>query len=173
MNVRLLTLLMAVQLPHLALLVHVAQAALPPQGWVGTFHTAAGSVADGRNTTAFGVGSWGVVAQENEPRLDYSKEGMPFKRGIEFHCNNHSVNRLLGMLIGQNEGGMYSNANDTDLWSPLPLCIGFGQDKHSCPRGVGGMLQGAARWSTLARTVCPQVCAPREEALLLHGSDHL
>jgi hypothetical protein len=123
----------------------------PPQGFVGTYHAAGGTVADGRNTPAFDIGSWGIVASENAP----SDGGLPFEDGIKFHCKTHNINSLLGMLIAHSEGGTFNNANDTDLWNPLPVCE---STSKSCdPRGAAGMLQGAARWSTLAREHCPQI----------------
>ena len=36
-----------------------------PRSFVGTYHAATGNVADGHNSTADSVGSWGIVAQTN------------------------------------------------------------------------------------------------------------
>eukprot|EP01045_Picozoa_sp_COSAG04_P018366 COSAG04_NODE_1695_length_5903_cov_8.707099_7_plen_247_part_00 len=36
-----------------------------PRAFVGTYHAATGNVADGHNSTADSVGSWGIVAQTN------------------------------------------------------------------------------------------------------------
>jgi alpha-galactosidase len=124
---------------------------LQPKGFVGTYHTAAGIVADGHNTSAYDVGSWGIVASTNEP----SDGGMSFADGIDFHCKTHDVNSLLGMLIAHSEGGTFNNTNDSALWSPLATCSS--KSAHCDPRGAAGMLQGASRWSTLAREHCPQI----------------
>jgi hypothetical protein len=121
-------------------------------GFVGTYHAAAGVVADGRNTSAFSVGEWGIVASTNEP----TDGGLSFRDGIKFHCETHDINSLFGMLIAFSEGGTFSNTNDTDLWSPLPTCR-QAKGKQCDPHGPAGMLQGAARWSTLARLHCPQI----------------
>lgn len=132
---------------------------LQPKGFVGTYHTAAGVVADGRNTSAYDVGSWGIVASTNEP----SDGGMPFAAGIDFHCNKHDVNSLLGMLIAHSEGGTFNNTNDSALWSPLATCSS--KSTHCDPRGAAGMLQGASRWSALAREHCPQIAGKIRQAL--------
>ena len=114
----------------------------------GIYHAAAGTVADGQNSSAYGVGSWGVVAIENGAE----DGGMAFKDDIEFNCDTVSVNALFGMVIAASEGGVFSNANDTDLLIPLSPSRG-----NPGPRGAAGMLQAAARFSTLSKAKCPQV----------------
>ena len=123
----------------------------PPVGWVGVYHAAGGIVRDGANTSAFDIASWGIVAPVNAPA------GMSFADDIAFHCDTKDVNQLYGMLIARSEGGTYSNPNDTSLMLPLAHSRGPPRGPPIPPEGVAGMLQGAARWSTLARTVCPQV----------------
>jgi hypothetical protein len=84
--------------------------------------------------------------------------GMTFREDLEFHCRTADVNALYGMLVAQSEGGVFSNPKDTDPWAPLNLskaCDSGGPPAG--PKGVGGLVQGAARWSTLARTFCPQI----------------
>lgn len=66
------------------------------------------------------------------------------------------------MLIAMSEGGVFSNPNDTDPIAPLPLLRrppggGPFEPGSAGPRGPQGLLQGAMRWSTLARTRCPQI----------------
>ena len=92
--------------------------AIRRKGFVGTYHAAPGVVADDHNTSAYDVGSWGIVASTNAP----SDGGMSFVDGINFHCKTHDVNRLLGMLIAHSEGGIFNNTNDTDPWNPLQMC---------------------------------------------------
>jgi hypothetical protein len=125
----------------------------PPVGWVGVYHAAGGTVADGHNTSAFDVGSWGIVAPVNSP----TDGGLGFRHDLEFHCETKGVNQLYGMLIAHSEGGTYSNSNDTSLWLPLNHSRGPPRGAPIPPEGVAGMLQGAARWSRLARTYCPQI----------------
>lgn len=65
------------------------------------------------------------------------------------------------MLIAASEGGTYSNPNDTDTFHPLPM-LERGPDRQFIPGSAGplgpaGLLQGAARWSTLAQSYCPQI----------------
>jgi hypothetical protein len=115
-------------------------------GFVGSYHAAPGVVNDGHGTTAFDVGKWGIVAPENTP----TDGGMPFKEDIDFLCHNASINGLWGMIIGHSEGGVLNNPNDTDVFNPLPV-------NSQKPNGSAGILQGAARWSALARTYCPQI----------------
>ena len=61
------------------------------------------------------------------------------------------------MLIAHSEGGVFSNPNDTDLWKPLPEAPEHGGGPAPGGKGAAGMLQGAARWSKLARLHCPQI----------------
>ena len=131
------------------MLLFVASVSFPRQGFVGVYNAAVGTVQDGHNTTAFDIGSWGITALENSP----SQGGVAFSDSISLLCDQKDVNQLYGMLIAGSEGGTFSNPNDTALLSPLPLCR---DDMSECPRGRAGMLQGAARWSKLART-CPQI----------------
>ena len=118
------------------------------QGFVGVYHAATGNVADGHNTTSFDVGNWGIVSPVNAP----SDGPLKFKDDLVFHCQNKSINALWGMVIANTEGGIFSNPNDTDPFVPLAP-----SRSHSDPRGQSGMLQGAARWSALSRTFCPQI----------------
>ena len=122
----------------------------PRQGFVGVYNAAVGTVADGHNTSAFDIGSWGITALENS----VSQDGVAFSDSIALLCDQKDVNQLFGMLIAGSEGGTFSNPNDTALLAPLPLCR---SDMSECPRGRAGMLQGAARFSELARTRCPQI----------------
>ena len=87
-----------------------------------------------------------------------SSRSSEFKSVVDCHCKQHSVNSLYGMLIAHSEGGVYNNPNDTDIWNPLPTCARNGCGKTS-PRGAARMLQGAARFSALARMpgACPQI----------------
>ena len=124
--------------------------AVPRQGMVGVYNAAVGTVADGHNTSAFDIGSWGITALENS----VSQDGVAFSDSIALLCDQKDVNQLFGMLIAGSEGGAFSNLNDTALLAPLPLCR---SDMSECPRGRAGMLQGAARFSELARTRCPQI----------------
>jgi len=118
----------------------------PPPGWLGAYHAAAGVVQDGQNSSAFDVGGWGIVAPANS-RQD---GGWSFEDDVRFHCRSADVNQLWGMLIPHSGGGTFNNTNDTGQWSPL-------NHTRPGPDGPAGMLQGAARWSTLARTFCPQI----------------
>lgn len=65
------------------------------------------------------------------------------------------------MLIAASEGGIFSNPNDTDTYTPLPM-LTRGPDRKfipgsAGPLGPGGLLQGAARWSKLAQSDCAVV----------------
>ena len=129
------------------------------QGWVGVYHAAHGAVADGENTSAWDVGAWGIVAMESTP----TDGGLSFAQNIDFHCRKVDVNQLFGMLIAPTEGGVFNNPNDTDILHPLPL---FKRTSHgpipgsAGPRGAAGLLQGAARWSALAKN-CSQITGVR------------
>jgi hypothetical protein len=70
--------------------------------------------------------------------------------GIELHCRTRDINALYGLLTPPSEGGTFNNSNDTDAWNPVP-------HNPAGPKGKPGLLQGAARWSLLARTACPQI----------------
>ena len=94
---------------------------------MGVYHAAGGNVKDGHNTSAFSVGSWGIVAPVNAP-MD---SGMTFREDLEFHCRTADVNALYGMLVAQSEGGVFSNPKDTDPWAPLNL-------SKACGRATGG-----------------------------------
>eukprot|EP01047_Picozoa_sp_COSAG01_P059367 COSAG01_NODE_7116_length_3343_cov_1.846486_3_plen_344_part_00 len=119
-------------------------------GFVGVYHSATGSVADGHNSTAWSVGQFGIVAFENSP----SDGGVTFRGNIEANCRELGANAVYGMLIAHSEGGTLNNPNDTAVWEPLNLT----ERGHAPPAGgPAAMLQGAARWSTLARTFCPQI----------------
>ena len=74
----------------LAIRVAATVADPPPPGWVGVYHAAGGTVKDGRDTSAFDVGSWGVVAPVNAPE----DGGMAFKDDLEFHCHTKDINQL-------------------------------------------------------------------------------
>ena len=124
----------------------------PPPGWLGVYHAAGGSVRDGKNTSAFDVGGWGIVAPDNEPY----DGGLSFREAVSFNCKTKDINQLWGILVAHSEGGVYNNTNDTDLWRPLSH-LRHGPGPAPGPQGVGALLQGAARWSTLARTYCPQI----------------
>jgi hypothetical protein len=118
------------------------------QGFVGVYHTAhgvvhgAGSTGDGG---AYDAGDWGIVGQSNSP----SDGGLSFVDGIRFHCRTKDINALYGLLTPPSEGGVFSNTNDTGA-VPVP-------HRPTGPLGRPGLLQGAARWSELARTSCPQI----------------
>ena len=119
-------------------------------GFVGVYHSATGRVADGRNSTAWSVGQFGVVAFENSP----GDGDLNFRQNMEANCKQLGANAVYGMLIAHSEGGVFSNSNDSSLWQPLNLT----QRGRSPPSGgPAAMLQGAARWSTLSRTFCPQI----------------
>ena len=100
--------------------------------------------------------------------------GLSFAQNIDFHCRKVDVNQLFGMLIAPTEGGVFNNPNDTDILHPLPL---FKRTPHgpipgsAGPRGAAGLLQGAARWSALAKN-CSQITGVRglHVLLLLHES---
>ncbi len=117
-------------------------------GFVGVYHPATGVVADG--TPAWDVGSWGTVAFENSP----GDGGLSFRENMETSCNRHDVNSVYGMVIAASEGGTFNNPKDTDLWQPFNLTR---RGQRPGPLGATGMLQGAARFSALARTFCPQI----------------
>ena len=119
-----------------------------PPGFVGVYHPANGVVADG--SPAWDVGSWGTVAFENSP----GDGGLSFRENVETSCNKHDVNSVYGMVIAASEGGTFNNPKDTDLWKPFNLTR---RGQKPGPLGATGMLQGAARFSTLARTFCPQI----------------
>mgnify|MGYP006155239007 CR=1 FL=1 len=109
-------------------------------GFFGVYHSATGTVNDGKQTSAFdALDAPGVVAMYNAP----SDGGVTFAEQVKFHCVNASsqVNLIFGMVVGFSEGGVFNNPNDTSILEPLE---------------PAGMLQAAARWSTLAKT-CPQV----------------
>jgi hypothetical protein len=130
------------------------------QGFVGVYHTASGNVSNAQHTSAFAVGDWGIVGVQNGP-LDGRMYTPPFnishfQEDIELLCNNASVNAVYGLLTPPSEGGVFSNTNDTDLWLPLRHG-GSAWDAAHSPRGFVGMLQGAARFSTLARLHCPMI----------------
>ena len=74
----------------LAIRVATTVADPPPPGWVGVYHAAGGTVKDGHDTSAFDVGSWGVVAPVNAPE----DGGMAFKDDLEFHCHTKDINQL-------------------------------------------------------------------------------
>ena len=59
--------------------------ALPP-GFIGTYHPATGHVNDTKNTSAYDVGNWGLVAIENKP-TDGDDPTVSFESQIDFHCN--------------------------------------------------------------------------------------
>ena len=144
-------------MPFLSVLLHTTTIAITEhhQGWVGVYHTAHGMVADGRNSSAWDVGAWGVVAVESVP----TDGGLSFEENIDFHCQKVGVNQLFGMLIAPTEGGVFNNPNDTDVLHPLPVLErnASGLIPGSAgPRGAAGLLQGAARWSALAKQ-CPQI----------------
>lgn len=80
-----------------------------PVGWLGVYHAAAGTVNDGKQTLAQDVGSWGIVAPVNAP----TDGGMSFRADLEFHCRTKDVNQLYGMLVGQSEGGVSTQAIST------------------------------------------------------------
>jgi hypothetical protein len=82
---------------------------------------------------------------------------MTFREDLEFHCRTVDVNALYGMLVAQSEGGVFSNPNDSDPWAPLNLSKACDDGTPPGPEGVGALVQGAARWSTLARTYCSQI----------------
>ena len=79
--------------------------------------------------------------------------GLTLADDLALLCDEKDANSLYSMLVAASEGGVFSNVNDTDLYEPLPPC----GNEQACPRGPAGMLQGAARWSELARTRCPQI----------------
>ena len=119
-------------------------------GFVGVYHSATGNVADDRNSTAWSVGQFGAVAFENSP----GDGGLNFRQNMEANCKQLGANAVYGMLIAHSEGGIFSNPNDSSLWEPLNLTE---RGKSPSKGGPTGMLQGAARWSTLAQTFCPQI----------------
>jgi hypothetical protein len=117
--------------------------AVPFPSFVGTYHSPTGTVQDGHDTSAFSVGSWGIVAVINAP----SDGATSFQDQVVSQCQR-GVNQLFGMLIAHSEGGVFNNTNDTDMWTPLPL-------RSTATSGSAGMLQGAARFSALSK-ICPQ-----------------
>jgi hypothetical protein len=119
-------------------------------GFVGTYHSPTGTVQDGHNTSAQAVGNWGVVALANH-EYDGSES---FAQNIKQNCRQADVNVLLGMVIAQSEGGTFNNSNDTELMRPHNVT---GRGASPPPGGPAGMLQAAARFSALSRTVCPQI----------------
>ena len=127
-------------------------AAAPRQGFVGVYNAAVGTVADGHNTSAYDVGAWSPNAVENSP----SQGSVSLADNIKFLCETKDTNQLYGMLIAASEGGVFNNPNDTALLAPLPLCS-KSPAAAECARGATGMLQGAARWSKLSRSHCPQI----------------
>ena len=156
----------------LSVLVHTATASVAEhhQGWVGVYHTAHGAVADGRNSSAWDVGAWGIVAVESVP----ADGGLSFEENIDFHCQKVGVNQLFGMLIAPTEGGVFSNPNDTDVLHPLPVFQrnASGPIPGSAgPRGAAGLLQGAARWSALA-SKCAQITGVRIFSRRISRSSH-
>ena len=117
------------------------------QGWLGVYHTAHGPTVSPAGADAWSVGHWGVVAIENAP----ADGSFPLRQDVAYNCRGvgaSGVNALYGMLVGPSEGGAVSNANDTDLWEPLPLLrrvSGRMAPGSAGPRGPAGVLQGAAR----------------------------
>ena len=117
-------------------------------GFVGVYHSATGNVADG--SSAWSVGQFGVVAFENSP----GDGTLNFRQNMEANCKQFDANAVYGMLVAHSEGGVFSNPNDSSLWEPLNLT----RRGESSPKGgPAGMLQGAARFSKVARTFCPQM----------------
>eukprot|EP01050_Picozoa_sp_SAG11_P047761 SAG11_NODE_25198_length_362_cov_0.832700_1_plen_120_part_11 len=63
-------------------------------GFVGVYHAATGNVNDGKNTRAWDVGQFGIVALENSPG-----DGLlTFEQNMQANCKTLGVNALYGML---------------------------------------------------------------------------
>ena len=102
------------------------------QGFVGPYHPS--------NATVYDTFMWGGVAIENA----VTDASWALEADVNFHCGGgKDVNSVMGMLLAHSEGGLVNVPNDTDVWRPAT--------PHA------GLVQGAARWSTIARTSCPQV----------------
>lgn len=129
---------------------HAPSARRHDMGFVGVYHSATGTVHDGHDTPAQAVGNWGIVALANHG-FDGSQS---FAQNIEQNCRQADVNILMGMVIAHSEGGTFNNTNDTELLRPHNTTQ---RGAPSPPGGPAGMLQAAARWSTLSRTLCPQI----------------
>ena len=110
-------------------------------GWVGPYHTTNLTVPDGSGRTVWDTFRFGQAALMNAA----SDGGWGLEDDVAFHCGGggHDVNGLMGIMVPPTEGGVVNNPNDTALLAPA----------SSQP----GLVQGAARFSRLAATRCPQL----------------
>jgi hypothetical protein len=107
----------------------------PRQGWMGTYHASNGTTPAG--DPVYDTFAFGSVAIENS----LTDGGFKLEDDISFHCDDKSINSVLGMILGHSEGGEVNVPNDTALWDPA---------KHA------GLIQGAKRWSEISK-LCPQI----------------
>ncbi|MCJ7444613.1 MAG: hypothetical protein MUO26_08810 [Methanotrichaceae archaeon] len=119
------------------------QSSLPTkrQGFIGLYHPFKGRVYSGTGINededlykAYLFGENAILS-----RLEYGNYS--FKEDIEKHCLEFNVNRVHGILLPPSEGGVVNNPSDNKLLEPA----------HP-----PGMIQGAARFSELAK-IYPQI----------------
>ena len=80
--------------------------------------------------------AFGIVAIQNTA-VD---SGRNLEDDLVAHCGvANGAHQIIGLLLPPTEGGVVSNVTDTTLFAP--------------PRHGAGLVQGAARWSKLARNV--------------------
>ena len=127
-------------LSTMAAVVELGDASTGPfMGWFGPYHPTSANLPDGSNRSVWDTFRFGQAAVMNSP----SDGGWPLENDLQFHCSEHDVNSIMGMLLPPTEGGVVNNPNDTSLLEPTT----------SSP----GLVQGAARFSQLSMSHCPQL----------------
>ena len=111
----------------------------PFMGWFGPYHPSSANVPDGSNRSVWETFHFGQAAVMNSA----FDGGWPLENDLRFHCDEHDVNSIMGMLLPPTEGGVVNNPNDTSLLEPATL--------------NPGLVQGAARFSQLAASHCSQL----------------
>lgn len=135
-----LTVQVVVIISTMAAAVELGDASTGPfMGWFGPYHPTSANLPDGSNRSVWETFRFGQAAVMNSP----SDGGWPLENDLQFHCSEHDVNSIMGMLLPPTEGGVVNNPNDTSLLEPAT----------SSP----GLVQGAARFSQLSMSHCPQL----------------
>jgi hypothetical protein len=108
------------------------------QGFVGPYHPSNLTLPDGSGRGVWPTFRFGRTAIENAAE----DGGWLLEDDLHYHCQDHDLNSVLGIMLPPTEKGVVSNPNDTSLWKPAAT--------------KPGLVQGAHRFSELSK-LCPQL----------------